>query len=69
MRIGAQQTSVQNSSRLLAAWPLPVLPDGYWRQVGTRKQPCRITLKTGEPVAIAGVCAREPTEFETADCW
>ena len=46
-----------------------VIADGYyeWRQVGTCKQPYRITLKTGEPFAMAGVYAREPTEFDTAE--
>jgi putative SOS response-associated peptidase YedK len=46
-----------------------VLADGYyeWRTVGKHKQPYRITLKTGEPFAMAGIYAREPTEFETAE--
>jgi putative SOS response-associated peptidase YedK len=46
-----------------------VLADGYydWRTVGNRKQPYRITLKTGEPFAMAGIYAREPTEFDTAE--
>jgi len=46
-----------------------VLADGYyeWRTVGKRKQPHRITLKTGEPFAMAGIYAREPTEFDTAE--
>lgn len=46
-----------------------VLADGYyeWRTVGKRKQPCRITLKTGKPFAMAGIYAREPTEFDTAE--
>jgi putative SOS response-associated peptidase YedK len=43
--------------------------DGYyeWREIGGKKQPYRITLKTGEPFAMAGIYAREPTEFETAE--
>jgi putative SOS response-associated peptidase YedK len=46
-----------------------VLADGYyeWRTVGGRKQPYRITLKSGEPFAMAGIYAREPTEFDTDD--
>jgi putative SOS response-associated peptidase YedK len=46
-----------------------ILADGYyeWRTIGTRKQPYRITLKTGEPFAIAGIYGREPTEFDTAE--
>src|SRR5215467_2155362 len=42
-----------------------VLADAYyeWRELGGRKQPYRITLKTGEPFAMAGIYAREPTEF------
>src|SRR5215831_2000550 len=46
-----------------------VLADGYyeWRTVGKIKQPYRITLKTGEPFAMAGIYAREPTEFDTAE--
>jgi putative SOS response-associated peptidase YedK len=46
-----------------------VLADGYyeWRQVGKHKQPYRITLKTGEPLAMAGIYGREPTEFDTAE--
>jgi putative SOS response-associated peptidase YedK len=46
-----------------------VLADGYyeWRQIGTRKQPYRITLKTGEPFAMAGIYAREPAGFDTAE--
>jgi putative SOS response-associated peptidase YedK len=45
------------------------LADGYyeWRTIGKRKQPYRITLKSGEPFAMAGIYAREPTEFETAE--
>jgi len=31
------------------------------------KQPSRITLKTGDPFAMAGIYAREPTEFDTAE--
>jgi putative SOS response-associated peptidase YedK len=43
-----------------------VLADGYyeWRTVGKHKQPY---LKSGEPFAMAGIYAREPTEFETAE--
>lgn len=46
-----------------------VLTDGYyeWPTIGKHKQPYRITLKTGEPFAMAGIYAREPTEFETAE--
>jgi putative SOS response-associated peptidase YedK len=46
-----------------------VLADGYyeWKTVGSRKQPYRITLKTGEPFAMAGIYAREPDGFETAE--
>jgi putative SOS response-associated peptidase YedK len=46
-----------------------VLADGYfeWKTVGKHKQPYRITLKTGEPFAMAGIYAREPTAFETAE--
>jgi putative SOS response-associated peptidase YedK len=44
-----------------------VLTDGYyeWRTIGKHKQPYRITLKTGEPFAMAGI--REATEFNTAE--
>src|SRR5262249_33028081 len=35
--------------------------------IGKHKQPYRITLKTGEPFAMAGIYAREPTGFETAE--
>ena len=47
----------------------PVIADGYyeWRTVAGRKQPYRITLKTGEPFAMAGIYAREPTGFDTAE--
>jgi putative SOS response-associated peptidase YedK len=46
-----------------------VIADGYyeWREIAGRKQPYRITLKTGEPFAMAGIYAREPTEFDTAE--
>src|SRR5215471_2011665 len=46
-----------------------VIADGYyeWRTVGGRKQPYRIMLKTGEPFAMAGIYAREPTGFDTAE--
>jgi len=46
-----------------------VLADGYyeWRRVGKYKQLYRITLKTGEPFAMAGIYAREPTESETPE--
>jgi putative SOS response-associated peptidase YedK len=46
-----------------------VLADGYyeWRQIGKHKHPFRITLKSGEPFAMAGIYAREPTEFDTAE--
>jgi len=41
-----------------------VLADGYyeWKASGKHKQPYRITLKTGEPFAMAGI-----TTFETAE--
>jgi putative SOS response-associated peptidase YedK len=38
-----------------------------WCTVGGQKQPYRITLKTGEPFAMACIYAREPTEFETTE--
>jgi putative SOS response-associated peptidase YedK len=46
-----------------------ILANGYyeWRQIGKHKQPYRIALKTGEPFAMAGIYAREPTEFDTAE--
>jgi putative SOS response-associated peptidase YedK len=46
-----------------------VLADGYyeWKTVVDRKQPYRITLKTGEPFAMARIYAREPTEFDTPE--
>jgi len=46
-----------------------VLADGYyeWRTDGTRKQPDRITLKSGEPFAMAGIYARAPDGFDTAE--
>jgi putative SOS response-associated peptidase YedK len=47
-----------------------VLADGYyeWKALPDgKKQPYRIALKTGEPFAMAGIYAREPTEFETAE--
>src|SRR5215510_3410836 len=46
-----------------------VIADGYyeWREIAGRKQPYRITLMTGEPFAMAGIYAREPTGFETAE--
>jgi len=46
-----------------------VIADGYfeWHTVGKHKHPYRITLKTGEPFAMAGIYAREPTEFDTAE--
>jgi putative SOS response-associated peptidase YedK len=47
-----------------------VLADGYyeWRTMPDgRKQPYRITLKSGEPFAMAGIYARQPTGFETAE--
>jgi putative SOS response-associated peptidase YedK len=47
-----------------------ILADGYyeWRTTPDgRKQPYRITLKTGEPFAMAGIYAREATGFETAE--
>jgi len=31
------------------------------------QQPYRITLRTGEPFAMAGIYAREPMEFDTAE--
>jgi len=36
-------------------------------QRAKHKQPYRITLKSGEPFAMAGIYAREPTEFDTAE--
>jgi putative SOS response-associated peptidase YedK len=33
----------------------------------THKQPYRITLKTGEPFAMAGIYAREPTGARRPD--
>jgi putative SOS response-associated peptidase YedK len=44
-----------------------VLADGHyeWRTVGKHNQPYCITLK--EPSAMAGIYAREPTEFDTAE--
>jgi putative SOS response-associated peptidase YedK len=46
-----------------------VRADGYYeyRTVGKQKQPYRITLKTGEPFAMAGIYVREPTTFETVE--
>jgi len=46
-----------------------VLTNGYYerRTVGKHKQPYRITLKTAAPFAMAGIYAREPTGFETAE--
>ena len=47
-----------------------VIADGYyeWKTLPNgAKQPYRITLKTGEPFAMAGIYAREPTEFDTAE--
>jgi putative SOS response-associated peptidase YedK len=47
-----------------------VLADSYyeWRQIGARKQPCRIMLKSGEPFAMAGIYARIDTDrFEAAE--
>ena len=46
-----------------------VLADGYykWRTAGGRKESYRITMKTGEPFAMAGIYAREPTEYDTAE--
>jgi hypothetical protein len=46
-----------------------ILADGYyeWRQIGKHKQPSRIMLKSGEPFAMAGINAREPTVFDTAE--
>src|SRR5262249_20968857 len=43
--------------------------DGYyeWKTMGGKKQPYRIMLKSGEPFAMAGIYAREPTKFETAE--
>jgi putative SOS response-associated peptidase YedK len=29
-----------------------------WKKIGTRKQPYRITLKSGEPLAMTGIYAR-----------
>jgi putative SOS response-associated peptidase YedK len=46
-----------------------VLAEGYYerRTVAGHKQPYRITLKTGESFAMAGIYAREPSTFETAE--
>jgi putative SOS response-associated peptidase YedK len=46
-----------------------VLADDYyeWKTVGARKQPYHIRLKSGEPFAMAGIYAREPTGFDTAE--
>lgn len=46
-----------------------VLADGYyeWKTVGARKQPYRITLKSGDFFAMAGIYARDPDAFETAE--
>jgi putative SOS response-associated peptidase YedK len=47
-----------------------VLADGYyeWKALPSgKKQPYRVTLKTGEPFAMAGIYAREPTEFDTVE--
>jgi len=41
-----------------------VLADSFfeWKTIGTRKQPYRIMLKSGEPFAMAGIYARGETE-------
>ncbi len=47
-----------------------VLADGYyeWKQTSRGKQPYRITLKSGEPFAMAGIYARIDTDrFEGAE--
>ena len=56
-------------SSSFSAATAPVLADGYheWKTVGNHKRPYRITLKTGEPFAMAGIYASEPTEFDTAE--
>jgi putative SOS response-associated peptidase YedK len=48
----------------------PYHHDGYyeWRTMPDgRKQPYRVTLKSGEPFAMAGIYTREPMEFATAE--
>lgn len=46
-----------------------VLADGYyeWKITGKTRQPYRITLKSGEPFAMAGIFARDPDGFDTAE--
>ena len=46
-----------------------VLVDSYyeWKSVGTRKQPYRIMLKSGELFAMAGIYARRATGYDTAE--
>ena len=43
-----------------------VLTDGFyeWKTVGTRKQPYRFVLKSGEPFAMAGIYARDHDDHE-----
>jgi putative SOS response-associated peptidase YedK len=72
----------QNNARLETADTKPMFRDSFrarhclvladsfyeWKTLANgAKQPYRITLKTGEPFAMAGIYAREPTEFETAE--
>jgi hypothetical protein len=50
--------------------PRRLLADGYYEWKTTadgKKQPYRITLKTGEPFAVAGIYGREPTEYDTPE--
>jgi putative SOS response-associated peptidase YedK len=47
-----------------------VLCDGYYEWKTTAagtKRPYRIMQKSGEPFAMAGIYARQPTEFDTAE--
>jgi len=43
-----------------------VLTDGFyeWKTTGTRKQPYRFPLKSGEPFAMAGIYARSENESD-----
>src|SRR6478735_6727230 len=62
------ETAAEKPMSLQARHCLVLADNCYeWRQVGTRKQPYRITLKTGEPFAMAGIYTRKPTEFDTAE--
>ena len=47
-----------------------VIANGYyeWKTLSNgKKQPYRITLRSGEPFAMAGIYAREATGFDTAE--